>query len=237
MAAVDSFLQAHPSNYKATQGRNLDLIVFHDMEAPEAGQTAENVAAYFARQHPPGQASSAHYNVDNNTVVQSVRDKDIAYCAPGANHNGLHIEHAGYARQTTSEWLDPYGRAMLLRSAKLAEELCTQYQIPIKFITEAGLKLGHRGITTHAAVSQAFRRSSHTDPGFNFPMAYYINLVQVCRNERSKGWPVPLPKWVWDWMGWKLAGSPKGKRPANAPAFIPLWAWNRYRAFLAARRL
>ena len=34
-----------------------------------------------------------------------------------------------------------------------------------------------RGITTHASVSQAFRKSSHWDPGLGFPMAEFLNSV------------------------------------------------------------
>lgn len=52
----------------------------------------------------------------------------------------------------------------------------------------------------------------------------------------AKPWPVPLPQWVWAWMAWKLAGSPKGKRPKDAPWFIPPWAWVRLKALIDARK-
>lgn len=237
MPKVDSYIPAHTDNYKKIYGpRDIDLIVFHDMEAPESGETAEAVARYFQR---AGLYASAHYNVDNNSVVRSVLDQDVAYHAPGANHNGIGVEHAGYARQTKAEWLDPYGQAMLLRSAKLVDEICEEYKIPVRFVGVSQLQNGISGITTHAAVSAAFRKSTHTDPGFNFPMDYYIALIQKVRSERlknSKAWPVPIPKWFWEWAGWKLAGSPKGKRPASAPTLIPLWAWRRLKALLDARK-
>jgi hypothetical protein len=41
--------------------------------------------------------------------------------------------------------------------------------------------------------------------------------------------PTPIPKWFNAWQVWRDAGSPKGKRPKNAPKFIPLWAWWRRR--------
>lgn len=50
-----------------------------------------------------------------------------------------------------------------------------------------------------------------------------------------KPWPVPLPTWVWSWMAWKLAGSPRGERPADAPYVIPAWAWLRLIAIKKAR--
>lgn len=244
MARVDSYIPAHPGNFLAVPpGRSIDLAVIHDMEWNETDQTAEACAKYFASRKIP---ASAHYCIDNNSVVRSVEDKDVAYCAPGANHNGIHLEHAGYARQSRLEWLDPYGQAMLLRSAKLMEEICWEHKIPIKFVGVSALQRGERGITTHAAVSAAFRRSTHTDPGFGFPIDYYIALVQKFRLDRAnkKPWPVPVPKWFWEWAGWKLAGSPKGKRPASAPApgiyWAPggryAWAWVRLKALQDARK-
>lgn len=243
MVRVDSFIPAHPQNFLSVPpGRRIDLAVIHDMEWLETDQTAEACAKYFASRYIP---ASAHYNVDNNTVVRSVLDKNVAYAAPGANHNGVQIEHAGYARQTAQEWLDPYGQAMLLRSAKLMEEICWEHNIPIKFIGVTGLRNGERGITTHAAVSKAFGKSSHTDPGFNFPMEFYIALVQRFRVARAdKPWPVPVPKWFWEWAGWKLAGSPRGKRPASAPKpgihWAPggryAWAWARLKALEEGRK-
>lgn len=52
----------------------------------------------------------------------------------------------------------------------------------------------------------------------------------------SLPWPVPLPKWTWGWMAWKLRGSPRGCRPKDAPRLIPPWAWRRYRALKKARK-
>lgn len=35
------------------------------------------------------------------------------------------------------------------------------------------------------------------------------------------------PAWYAKWRAWRYAGKPKGKRPKDAPRFIPLWAWMR----------
>lgn len=56
-------------------------------------------------------------------------------------------------------------------------------------------------------------------------------------------WPVPLPKWFWQWAAWRLGeGAYKdlgpmnpGARPASAPTRIPPWAWDRLSALLEAR--
>lgn len=161
--------------YTKSDGRNIDLVVVHTMEAPEKGTTAEAVARYFATTNTK---ASAHYNVDVDSVVQSVRDRDIAYAAPGANHNGVHIEHAGYANQTAAQWDDEYSRTMLARSAALCAELCRRHAIPARWLTAAELtQPGATGITSHANVSAAFKRSTHTDPGPNFPVNAYLTLV------------------------------------------------------------
>lgn len=178
---IVEFKQAR--NYKPVSMRSIDLIVMHSMEAPEKGETAENVASYFAGRNAP--MASAHYCIDDNSIIQCVRDHDVAYAAPGANHNGLHFEHAGYARQSTAEWSDPFSDAMLRRSATIVAAKCKQYGIPPEYRRAADLKAGARGITTHFEVTQAFRQSDHTDPGKGFPISMFINLVREVLTPRG----------------------------------------------------
>ncbi len=159
-----------------TDGRKIDLIVVHTMEMDEKGDTAETCARWF--QNPTAKVS-AHYCVDANSVVQCVRDQDVGWHAPGANHDGIGIEHAGRARQTGREWGDAYSTAMLERSAELVAGLCRRYDIPVKWLYAADLVAGKRGITTHDAVSKAFKRGSHWDPGQGFPVETYLTLVRA----------------------------------------------------------
>ena len=162
-------------NFTPTTGRTIDLIVVHDMEYPETPEGAEWCAGFFGGTGAP--KASAHYCVDNNSVVQCVRDSDVAWHAPGANHNGIGIEHAGYAKQTREQWLDDYSRAELALSARLVAQLCGTYGIPMKWLDAAALKTrGARGITGHHDVSQAFG-GTHWDPGKNFPVDFYLALI------------------------------------------------------------
>lgn len=169
------FLQAR--NFTPVNERQIDLVLIHDMEYPETPQGAEWCAAFFAAPNAP--RASAHYSIDSDSIVQSVRESDVAWHAPGANHNGLGIEHAGYARQTRAQWLDVYSRAQLALSAKLVARLCSTYGIPILWVDPDGLRAGERGITGHRDVSMAFGRSSHWDPGPNFPQNVYLDLVRA----------------------------------------------------------
>lgn len=164
--------------------KNIDLIVVHCMEGPEEMDRAERCAAWMAGKNPrfPAPKASAHYFVDSNSVVQGVPDAGIAWHAPGANNNGIGIEHAGKARQSREDWLDEFSLPMLDISAQLVGEiLCPSWNFPVRFVDAQALleKPQQRGITTHAEVTKAFKRSTHTDPGKGFPMDWYVNRVKA----------------------------------------------------------
>lgn len=167
------------------KGGNLPVkrVVIHDMEAPEKGDTAESVARYFQTLSTP---ASAHYCIDSDSVVMCVREEDTAYHAP-PNSGSIGLEHAGYASQTAADWSDDYSEKMLNVSAALCADICKRHSIPVEFVDVAGLLAGQRGITTHAAVSKAWKQSDHSDPGPGFPMAHYIDLV------RGGSAPTPTP--------------------------------------------
>ena len=158
------------------------VIVIHDMEAPEKSTTAEAVARYFER---GGVVASAHINVDNDSIVQSVYDSDIAYAAPGANHDGIQVEIAGYARQTREQWLDEYSRDALELAANAVAQYCLKFEIPVKHLSDSELAKGHRGIVGHNQVSKVYKRSSHWDPGPNFPWDHFISRVQYWHDKWS----------------------------------------------------
>lgn len=170
------FIEA--ANYTPVFGapRDIRLLVLHTMESQEKPGTARNVARWFAGDKAP--QASAHYCVDNSEVIRCVRDEDVAWHAPGANKTGIGIEHAGRASQTATDWMDLYSKSMLKLSVELAALLCIKHDIPAKLVTIEGLLKGQRGITTHVAVTRAFKRSSHTDPGPGFPLSQYIKDVE-----------------------------------------------------------
>jgi N-acetyl-anhydromuramyl-L-alanine amidase AmpD len=163
-------------NFTPTKGRPIDVLVMHTAEVTERAGAAEAVAAWFAR---PSAQVSAHYCVDADSVVQCVRERDIAWHARGGNTNSVGIELAGYARQGPSEWADPYSRVMLDRAARLAASICSTHGIPVRRVRAAGLRTGRPGITGHADVSEAFRKSDHWDPGPSFPWPEFLALVRA----------------------------------------------------------
>lgn len=212
------FVQARNYTRVTTPARTVALVVLHTMEYPERPTGAEWCASYFAGTSAP--RASAHYMVDNDTVVQGVRDEDVAWAAPGANHNGLQIEHAGYAAQGTADWADAYSSSMLALSARLVAKLCARHSLPVRFVDAEGIKAGRWGITTHAEVTKAFpvvngQRMTHWDPGPNFPMNTYIAAVKSVTAAEEE--PIVKP-WIPVLFHWYLFDRPEGKpRPAGVP--------------------
>lgn len=167
-----------------TDRRRVRVIVVHSMEAPEKGSTAENVARYF--QNAPVQAS-AHLCIDSDSIVQCVLDNDVAFAAPGANHDGIQLELAGYASQNRGQWLDPYGILLLNNAAAAAAQYCLKYDVPVRRLTNAQLGDGvSKGIVSHSQVSDVFRKSDHRDPGEGFPWDHFLERVEFHRGERLK---------------------------------------------------
>jgi len=180
---LDSFPFVQARHFRANGGhRAVRLIVIHSMEAPEKGDTAEKVARFFQTSDRP---ASAHLCIDNDSVVRCVRDDDVAFAAPGANADGVHLELAGFARQTETEWLDPFGVLMLERAADVAAQHCLKYDIPARRLTNAELAdASAKGIVSHAQVSETFKKSDHTDPGSGFPWQFF--LERIARNQAAR---------------------------------------------------
>lgn len=170
------FIQA--KNYTSASRDKIDLVVIHDMEYPERPGGAEWCANFFAGPNAP--QASAHYAVDSVTVIQCVKEKDVAWHAPGANRSGIGIEHVGFAAQSRADWMDPYSLAELRTSAKLTAEICRRWGIPVVKLSVDELKTGARGLCGHIDVTNAFNGGKgHTDPGPGFPWDYYVELVKA----------------------------------------------------------
>jgi N-acetyl-anhydromuramyl-L-alanine amidase AmpD len=161
-------------NFTEAAGRKIDLIVIHTMEIDEVPGAAEACAAWFAR---PDAEVSAHYCVDADSVVQCVLEEHIAWHARGGNATSIGIELAGRAAQRSGGWDDPYSRATLGRAATLTAEICARHGIPVRRLRAKSVRLGGRGITGHADVSEAFHASDHWDPGPAFPWASFLAQV------------------------------------------------------------
>ena len=174
---TDKFPVVKARHFRPVNGkRAVRLIVIHSMEATERDNTAENVARFFQTTATP---ASAHLCIDNNSIVQCVMDNDVAFAAPGTNSDGIHLELAGFAKQTEAQWLDAYGVLLLDNAANAAAQYCLKYDIPVRRLTNEELRdKKNRGIIGHVQASQVFPpNAGHTDPGPGFPWQFFLERV------------------------------------------------------------
>lgn len=175
---VDSLAVSPNFEDSGDYDRRSRWVVLHTMETAEGNSIAESIGGSWFT-NPDAQAS-AHYCVDNDSIVQCVNEGDYAWAAgPTGNYLGIQIEMAGRASQSRAEWLDDYSRAMLERVAALTADICTRQGIPVRVLTDEQVAAGEPGITTHAALARVFRETNHTDPGPNFPWDYFMERVQA----------------------------------------------------------
>lgn len=163
---VFEFIEARHYTKEPRSLASILTIDLHSTENPIRKGVARNVARWF--NGPSAPQASAHFLVDRDETIQGVRLDHAAWAAPGQNVTGVQVEMVGQAFKT--DWLkwgpgDRDGRQVMERTAELVAWLCEHLEIPVRRVTPDGLRAGERGITTHAAVTEAFHKSSHLDPG------------------------------------------------------------------------
>lgn len=172
--------------FKDIEGkRQVRVVVIHTMEAAKKNSTAEDVAKYF-QNLPESKKASAHLCIDNDSIVQCVYDNDIAYAAPGVNSDGIQLELAGFANQTKADWGDAYNTLLLENAANAAAQYCLKYDLPRIHLTDSQLKNSSKGIIGHYQATNVYKKSTHTDPGKNFPWKFFIERVEFHYTERKK---------------------------------------------------
>lgn len=177
-----------------TPGRSgpLRYLCTHVAEIAEVLRAAENLQGWAGGPNSPH--ASWGYAVDADSETWSVRDADTAWHAPGLNPVSIGVELAGSSAQSVAQWADPYSAAMLARAARLYAALMTKHGIPLRFVAAAELRNAavagwpetSTGITSHLEVTRArldevlpgVNRSTHTDPGPNFPWPVFFRLIE-----------------------------------------------------------
>jgi len=166
------------------------LIVMHSAVVPCREGSARAVADGFAR---GDRVASAHYSVDPGEVIQSVNDHTVAFHC-GYNDGSIAVEMCELPSLKVARWASlrfrgSNRRRMFNRSAELVARLCLAYDIPPRFVAAGGTSLHtlgswasykkpeRGGITTHAAMTKAFHRSTHWDPGA-WPRFRFIRRVR-----------------------------------------------------------
>jgi len=179
-------------NFYPGRTATIRLVVLHTMEVDEnAANAAEAVGAAFAN---PARQASSHVGIDVDSEVRYVQDRDTAWAAPGANSDGLQLEMAGRAGQTTGDWADAASGAILERAAQRVASWCATYSIPVVHLSDADLAAGRRGIVGHDAVSRVYKKSSHWDPGPNFPYDRFLARVAAIGGVVLASNPINTPQ-------------------------------------------
>lgn len=132
-----------------------------------AGASGE--AGYATRRED---GTSAHFYVDDGTVIQALPIGHVAY---GALYHGNEIsvqyELCGRSNQISD--------ATMRRAAFQVARDCKRYGIPIRKLTAGQIRAGERGICGHIDITAAFPEDGgdHSDPGANFPWAKFLSYV------------------------------------------------------------
>lgn len=172
-APADGHIRAlHDSGPRSRD--SVKLIVLHSTE----GGTALSNANWFAN---PRSEGSANMVVDDSFAYRTLPDLVVPWAAPGANTQGWHMEHCGYARWSRADWLSH--DLMLRRSAYKVAKRCKAFSVPPRWVGPLGIRLGRKGLTTHRDVSYAYPVQAraagfHVDPGLGFPRDVYLDYVK-----------------------------------------------------------
>ena len=158
-------------------GRNSGAVIYLGIHTAEGATTRESLGSYFAGTTK----GSSNAGMDERGVggyAEYVRYADTPWTNPPINSRSDTLEICGFAHWTAQEWgskpvlLDGVAHWIAWRAAV------------------RGIPLVHRhdgdigtGVFGHADVNAAWHKSTHTDPGPNFPwatvMAKAANISQT----------------------------------------------------------
>ena len=152
--------------------RTKKQIAFHVIHASE-GDSAAGVAAYL---HGKNSGGSVQRCLDDKECIRILPDLVIPWGAPPLNTSGIHDELSAFSRWSPLQWYKHL--PMLKREGSRIAFDCITYKIPLRWLTAVDLKqigtepgVGKGGVTDHVAVTKAFGKTDHTDPGQGFELS------------------------------------------------------------------
>ncbi len=156
--------------------------IIHVSDDNDPTKGAAQVASYF---HSATASGSAHFVCDNENTVQCLPLEVVPWGAPPLNPSGVHIEQSGSENIPRAKWLTTYD-GQFTRVAWLMAHLSAQLKIPLVWLQKDDLLRlgvspgqGKGGWTTHAAVTDAWRKSDHRDPGPGYPIELLMPRAQT----------------------------------------------------------
>lgn len=170
-------IAASPDNYYRGRTSAIRCVVVHDGETDEGATAAEGMGNWFAN---PRAGGSTNKGTDPDSICTYMSDADTPWGAPGVNSDGLHVEQAGRAGQSASQWADSASLRTIENAAIVGAEWSLAHGIPPRWLTDAQIRDRRtRGFLTHRDATRAFGTAGgHTDPGPNYPRDYYMSRVR-----------------------------------------------------------
>jgi hypothetical protein len=173
-------------NYHQGRLRPIRMGVLHTIQCPtQPGRAKSTCLGTFAN---PNTDVSAHVSCDTSEAWGSVQEQDTAWCAPGANADGIHVEQAAFADYGSGaiapsnkwfnfyggrwpEWSDVAPQQMLNNVViPLIRDISARNNLPFVVLEPADLLDPEaRGWTDHIRCTRAFG-GSHWDCGPGYPL-------------------------------------------------------------------
>ena len=214
----------HPTRHGPRKTTQNKWVVLHTSEGGELTNSAEALSAFMRT--PATKSNVASYNCvfDTNQVLLAVPYDVVPYAAGGGNAQGIHGCFPGRANQTRAQWLDETSFAMIEQAALWILDVCDRYDIPPRRITWQQVKNGEMGICDHYDITRAFKKSTHTDVGVDFPWDVLFDEIDAALYPSEPDQPsqptqptTPIdPQKDNDMIGLDLGNPPGGSAPADS---------------------
>lgn len=168
----------HSDRYYPTQTLIKHGVVIHDAESGD-GAAANLISLLKSKgDKPSSRGPGLFYGAGYHAVTDGLGGYITAasanagpYSAPPLNPTWWHVCLPGFANQTREQWTDALSRNHIRGLARFVVDKWIEdgKTWSLAFLFADQLKRGLHGYTSHYQVSLAWRESTHTDPGPNFP--------------------------------------------------------------------
>lgn len=194
-----------------TDRRTRKLWVMIHATANTASAEAE---ASYAKRRPD--RVSSHYYVDDDSLKQSL-DTDLRAWHAGNDEGNDHaIAYELTARNMNvgrAWWLDLDNIEWPLFAGQVAKD-CREHGIRAQQLSDAQLRAGTSGFTTHVQGNRVWGGSDHTDPGPNFPMDHLVRQVRALLDDDEED-DMPTVEEIWEDHGIDISPT-RRRRPSTA---------------------
>lgn len=163
---VDVFIPNARDGYRVSKtARQINMVVIHTTQGgPNPVNAARNWFSIPGPQRNPPKSNGIHYltSAEDTTIVQAVREQDVAFHAGVVNQNSIGIEMCANAdkKETLTDML-------YYNTARLTRDICDRYSIPID----------REHIVGHVETYTTQSPQNHHDPGKYWDWDRFIEEV------------------------------------------------------------